>query len=225
MGFSILAFNHIISSKFNSSIHSNPFYSVDSQSSLPPFPDLDPRFNTNSNSNPSSASSILQLSRLTLSLDSSSLISNSHNLLLSSSSTSLLTYDLLSTTPFDETSFQLTCLSLTEPKPTAIDIISLDLSSSNRLPFFLKRSTVSKALENGAVFEVCYSSAIGFQSDLETDGKEHKKWNSEEIKRRRKNLIGCTRDLLRQTNGKGVILSSGVGQVLGLRGPGDVVNL
>lgn len=115
------------------------------------------------------------------------------------------------------------CLTLTDLKPTSIDIISLDLSGNNRLPFFLKRSTVSKALENGAVFEVCYGETLGYDSNSNGNGSGG--GDKEEKNRKRRNLISCTRDLLRQTNGKGVILSSGVRNLLGLRGPNDVINL
>lgn len=136
----------------------------------------------------------------------------------------LLSYDLLSVRPTTEATFSVACLSLAELKPFSIDIISLDLSASSRLPFFLKRSTVGAALANGAVFEVCYGDALA-QPESNTGGAESLARMEEETERKRRNVISGARELMRVTNGRGIILSSGASQLLGIRGPYDVVNL
>ena len=127
---------------------------------------------------------------------------------ISSATMSLLSWDLLSVMPTTEATFSLACLTLTELKPMSIDIIALDLSASSRLPFHLKRSTVSNALENGAVFEIAYTAMLD-----DEDG------------RRRRNIVSAGRDLIRITGGKGIILSSAASELLGVRGPNDVMNL
>jgi ribonuclease P/MRP protein subunit RPP1 len=174
-----------------------------------------------------------QLHRLTFVLDAAS-ESKSGNGLVPLSTPALLSYDLLAVKPLTTNAFNAACLTHTELKPgVSFDIISLDLSSAPRLPFFLKRSTVGKAIENGAVFEVCYSDALPFgnQPPLPSNasgagagaggGGHHLKPED-----RLRNLISNTRDLLRVTNGgRGLLLSSGASSVLGLRGPGDILNL
>lgn len=130
----------------------------------------------------------------------------------------LRTYDLLAVRPLTSNTFNAVCLSHTELKPTgpSFDIISLDLAASPRLPFYLKRTTVGKALENGAVFEVSYSDALPAYSSGSAQQQET----------RLRNLVSNVRDLLRVTNGgKGIIFSSAAASVLGLRSPTDVMNL
>lgn len=123
--------------------------------------------------------------------------------------------------PTTDSTFSVACLALSELKPFSIDIISLDLSASSRLPFLLKRSTVGAALANGVVFEVCYGEALALPEGAEAvPGK-----GEEETERRRRNVIGGARELMRVTNGRGIIMSSGACQLLGIRGPYDVVNL
>lgn len=133
--------------------------------------------------------------------------------LTTASTSALLSYDLLSAQAFNDPSFSMLCLTLSELKPSGIDIISLDLSTAPRLPFFLKRSTVNAALANGVVFEICYSQVV---NRGEADSG---------LSRARKNVISGARDILRITNGKGVIFSSGAMDIMGLRGPNDIINL
>lgn len=201
-----MAYNHVVESKFDPTRHSNPFAS--SQQSQPPFPELDPRRTKVKQQD----IHITQLSRMTLILDEDSMGKGGHGM-TATSTAALLSYDLLAAQPFNDASFSLLCLTLSELKPGSIDIITLDLSSSARLPFFLKRSTVNAAIANGVVFEICYSNMV-----KKSEGEESHS-------RARRNIISASRDILRVTNGKNVIFSSGASDILGLRGPHDVINL
>lgn len=155
---------------------------------------------------------ITQLSRLTVVLDENSMAKSSSGLATNNAST-LQEYDLLAVRPTTEAAFQHACLTLSELKPFGIDIISLDLATQPRLPFFLKRTTVNAALENGVQFEIIYGPALGIRSDDQNDNTPF-----DSLKARR-NLISGARDLLQVTNGKGVFFSSGTIEALSLRGP------
>lgn len=96
------------------------------------------------------------------------------------------------------------------PGPSGVDIIALDLATSPRLPFQLKRSLVLKAIADGAFFEISYGPALQAQPIP---------------KEARRNVIAGARELIRVTNGKGIILSSEVRRCFELRGPVDLCNL
>ncbi|CAO1621299.1 unnamed protein product [Sympodiomycopsis kandeliae] len=214
MGYSVIAFNHIVTSRLDPSIHHNPFSNV--RDTLP-----DGSLSTSTSLVPTasrpvfpSLPSLTQLQRLTLILDAASEGKSgmASGLGPGASNLCLQSYDLLAVQPTTSNTFTTTCLTHTELKPTgpSFDIVSLDLSSTPRLPFHLKRSTIGKVLENGAVFEITYSPALP--------------GHNQEIRLR--NLISNTRDLLRITNGgKGLILSSAASTIMGLRNPTDVMNL
>jgi ribonuclease P/MRP protein subunit RPP1 len=108
-------------------------------------------------------------------------------------------YSLIALRPTTDKALQLCCGSL------ECDIISLDLST--RLPFILKFKTVASALQRGVRFEICYSPGIVGGSDA------------------RRNLITGATSLIRATRGRGIIVSSEAKNVLGCRGPWDVINL
>ncbi|PWN54189.1 PHP domain-like protein [Violaceomyces palustris] len=228
LGYSYVAFNNQVEIKFDPNLHSNPFQPTRDGRPRPPFPGVDPRTtraaNTStkgkSRSTPSFGQGLTQLSRMTLLLDDSSL-GKAGTGLINSNAGPLQSYDLLAVKPLTESTFQHACISLSELKPFGIDIISLDFTSSPRLPFFLKRSTVNAALENGVMFEICYGPAVGSCST--SDG--NLRADPQSMAKARRNLISGVRDLLRITNGKGVFFSSGVSEALGLRGPYDVINL
>ncbi|PWN18109.1 PHP domain-like protein [Microstroma glucosiphilum] len=227
LGYSTIAFNHIVESKFDHNLHKNPFHSPPSTTSSPLSPNqvMPPVSSPIFPSLAKGKNPIRQLHRLTFVLDAAS-ESKSGNGLVPLSTPALLSYDLLAVKPLTANAFNAACLTHTELKPgVSFDIISLDLSSTPRLPFFLKRSTVGKAIENGAVFEVCYSDALPFgnQPPLPSVASGGHQLKAED---RLRNLISNTRDLLRVTNGgRGLLLSSGASSVLGLRGPGDILNL
>lgn len=200
LGYQTVAFNQVVHTQFDPALHSNPFARV-GRELKPPFAHLDPRTNKNI------PRGLTQLSRLTVVLDQESMAKSGSGF-VASNSNALLQYDLLAVTPTTEASFQHACITLSELKPFSIDIISLDLAAAPRLPFHLRRSTVGAALANGVVFEISYSAAVDAHDD-----------------NARRNLISGTREVLRVTNGKGVIFSSGAKESLGLRSPYDVMNL
>lgn len=214
MGYNALAFNHIVNTKFDPIAHKYPFGS-ERYGANPPFPKLDPR-TRKAYGVEAYCSGIRQLTRLTVVLDSDQAIKSGSGF-VSANANALLRYDLISVMPTSETSFQHACITLSELKPFSVDIISFDLAAAPRLPFFLKRSTVGAALANGVVFEITYGAAI--QPDDKDAG------DSTDISAARRNLFSNARDILRATNGKGVILSSRALDALGLRAPYDVMNL
>ncbi|KAJ1025980.1 hypothetical protein NDA18_003640 [Ustilago nuda] len=208
--YSHVAFNHVVQSKYDPALHPNALAPLRDGRPNPPFPELDPRTRAKGKAKVSSAGNadgLTQLSRLTLVLDDQSM-SKSGSGWLTNNATALQSYDLLAVRPTTEAAFQHACLTLSELKPFSIDIISLDFGAQPRLPFFLKRSTLNAALENGVQFEITYAQSL-----------------SQDGSKARRNLISGARDLLRVTNGKGVFFSSGATEALSLRAPYDVINL
>lgn len=109
-----------------------------------------------------------------------------------------LKYDIIAVEPTNEKAFVSSCGN------GDVDLISLDFSS--RLPFYIKSSSVSLAISKGIYFEICYSSAI---NDLNA----------------RKNLTVNSKNLIRATKGKNIIISSNAQNAMQLRGPCDLMNL
>ncbi|CBQ73525.1 related to Ribonuclease P protein subunit p30 [Sporisorium reilianum SRZ2] len=208
--YSHVALNHIVHSRYDPAIHPNLMAPTRDGRPNPPFPELDPRTRASikgkGRAHPPRVG-ITQLSRLTLVLDDQSMAKSGSGW-VTNNATALQSYDLLAVRPTTEAAFQHACLTLSELKPFSIDIISLDFGAQPRLPFFLKRSTVNAALENGVQFEITYAQAVG-----------------DDATKARRNLISGARDLLRVTNGKGVFFSSGATHALSLRAPYDVINL
>ncbi|KAF6767580.1 RNase P subunit p30 [Kalmanozyma brasiliensis GHG001] len=208
--YSHVAFNHIVHSRYDPAIHPNALAAFRDGRPNPPFPELDPRTRAKGKAKATAldnSTGLTQLSRLTLVLDDQSM-GKSGSGWVTNNATALQSYDLLAVRPTNEAAFQHACLTLSELKPFSIDIISLDFGAQPRLPFFLKRSTVNAALENGVQFEISYGQAV-----------------SDDGTKARRNLISGARDLLRVTNGKGVFFSSGATDALSLRAPYDVINL
>lgn len=108
------------------------------------------------------------------------------------------TFDILAVRPTSEKMFQHACTSMD------IDIISLDMSQ--RLPFYIKHSTVGLAITRGIRLEICYASGI---SDINC----------------RKNLISNASALIRATRGKGIIISSEASNLMYCRSGYDIINL
>lgn len=206
MGYGTIAYNFIVRSRYDSVKYPSPFPRSTTGLRPVPFPEL------SSEGQKNGSGKLTQLTRMTLVLDEESMGKHGHGMTTNNQS-ALLQYDLLSAQPFNDTSFSSVCLTMTELKPISVDIITLDAASAARTPFFLKRSLVNAAIANGAVFEICYSKAVSKDS------------TSDDHLRARRNIIAVTRDLLRVTNGRGIILSSGASDLLGVRGPYDVINL
>ncbi|CCJ30345.1 unnamed protein product [Pneumocystis jirovecii] len=129
------------------------------------------------------------LSRVTIVLDEGS---QNYNL------ASTDAFDILAVRPTTEKMFQHVCTSMD------VDIISLDMSQ--RLPFYIKHSTVGIAITRGIRLEICYASGI---SDTNC----------------RKHLICNASALVRATRGKGIIISSEASNLIYCRSGYDVINL
>ncbi|KAG5440650.1 hypothetical protein PCK2_000238 [Pneumocystis canis] len=85
-----------------------------------------------------------------------------------------------------------------------VDIISLDMSQ--RLPFYIKHSTVSVAITRGIRLEICYASGIS-----DTNCRRH--------------LICNASALVHATRGKGIVISSEASNLMFCRGGYDIINL
>lgn len=107
-------------------------------------------------------------------------------------------YDLLAVAPGSERVFAQACASL------PIDVITLDLSK--RLPFRLKTASVAAALKRGVSFEICYAPALRDAGS-------------------RRQLLANAAALVRETRGRGLLLSAGARSLWELRGPYDIANL
>ena len=107
-------------------------------------------------------------------------------------------YDLLAVAPGSERVFSQACASL------PLDIISLNLS--RRLPFRLKTASVAAALKRGVSFEICYAAALRDATS-------------------RRQLLANAAALVRETRGRGLLVSAGARSLWELRGPHDVANL
>ena len=111
---------------------------------------------------------------------------------------SQLDYDIIAVQPTSEKAF-IACCSNSD-----IDLISLEFDS--RLPFYIKSSSVSLAISKGIYFEISYAAAI---SDLNA----------------RKSLAINSKNLIRATKGKNIIISSNAQNAMQLRSPNDLMNL
>lgn len=214
VGYTTVAFEHRVHTKYDPAMHPCPFRLAQLRTQ-PPFPKLDPR-TRRALSAATSSRGITQLSRMTLVLDKDHAIKGGTGF-VASNSAALQKYDVLAVMPMSELAFQHACITMTELKPFSVDIISLDLAAAPRLPYRLKRSTVGAALANGAVFEITYSAALSSGGRASDDALD--------VGSARRHLFSGARELLRATNGRGVILSSAATDVMGLRGPYDVMNM
>ncbi|MCO5581051.1 hypothetical protein L7F22_034926 [Adiantum nelumboides] len=209
VGYSTIAFNTVVPTRFDGTKHANPFQPHPSGLPRPPFPDLDPRCNKASDLkgkkpvNSSSHPQVVQLSRMTLVMNDESMGKHGHGLVVFVRRRRLPSPRRASRSASSNHNPSISSPSTSPPQPA--------------FRFFLKRSTVGAALSNGAVFEVCYSPAVSSSS-----ADQHAQ---QDLLKARRNVISATRDILRVTNGRGVIFSSGAADIMGLRGPYDVINL
>lgn len=131
------------------------------------------------------------LQRLTVTVEDPALL---HTL----SSPAADSYDLLSVCPVSDRVFLQACSVL------PIDIVTVNLA--DKLPFTLKYSQLSQAVERGLFLEICYSPALQGSS-----ARRHTIANSQEL------VKGC--------RGKNVLVTSNAEKALSVRPPLDVVNL
>jgi ribonuclease P/MRP protein subunit RPP1 len=132
-------------------------------------------------------------------------------------------YDVIAVRPADERALQQACSELDA------DVLSLDLA--RRYPFPFKHSTIGAAVRRGIALELCYSAATapggegaaaGAQAASQA-GASQAAANEAEARR---NAFANAQALLRASRGgRGVVISSGARSALGLRAPGDAVNL
>ncbi|GAA6009650.1 hypothetical protein JCM10207_004141 [Rhodosporidiobolus poonsookiae] len=123
---------------------------------------------------------------------------------------------LLSVTPTTLTSFSHVALSLAPPTPHSPTLITLDPSLSPRLPFPLKRGLISSLSRAGVGFELVLRGVTRQDEAGEAAG---------ESGRRRRNWIAGAREVVRATEGKGVVISSGARRAGEMRGTEDLINL
>ncbi|KAF8635747.1 hypothetical protein AX15_000360 [Amanita polypyramis BW_CC] len=139
---------------------------------------------------------------------------------INANTTHFLSYDILSLTPTNATTFSLACLTHTVPSPLTAHIISLPLTLP-RFNFYLKHTLIRTALKNGAAFEITYAGSLGAQHDavLADAGFAEAGQNA------KRNWWANAREVVRVTKGKGFVTSSGVANEADLRAPRDIQNL
>ncbi|BGP19511.1 hypothetical protein JCM10213_006331 [Rhodosporidiobolus nylandii] len=123
---------------------------------------------------------------------------------------------LLSVSPTSLTSFSHVALSLSPPSAFSPTLITLDPSTSPRLPFPLKRGLISSLSRAGVGFELILRGVTRQDEPGEQPG---------EAGRRRRNWIAGAREVVRATEGKGVVVSSGAHRAGEMRGSEDLINL
>ncbi|KWU43433.1 PHP domain-like protein [Rhodotorula sp. JG-1b] len=123
---------------------------------------------------------------------------------------------LLSVSPLTLSSFSHIALSVAPPSPFAPTLITLDPSLSPRLPFPLKRGMISTLARTGVGFELVLRGVTRLDQPGEQPGEAGK---------RRRNWIAGAREVVRATEGKGVVISSGAVKAGEMRGTEDLINL
>ncbi|KAL1743233.1 RNase P subunit p30-domain-containing protein [Schizophyllum fasciatum] len=197
LGYTALAFTQTVQKKIDPKINANILDVL--------IPQLRPR------------PGILYLKRLNIILDSDS---EKGFGLTSNNQAFLNTYDILGLVPTTLATFNLACLTHSQPSPLTAHIIHVP-STLPRVPFYMKHTPVRTALKNGAVFELTYVGALGGRNDesLVDAGAAENGPNA------KKNWWSAARELARVTKGKGILVSSGACSDADLRAPRDVGNL
>ncbi|GAA5836789.1 hypothetical protein JCM9279_007662 [Rhodotorula babjevae] len=124
---------------------------------------------------------------------------------------------LLAVTPTSLTSFTHVALSLSPPSAFSPTLVTLDPSTSPRLPFPLKRGLISSLSRAGVCFELVLRGVTRLD-DPATDAPG-------DAGKRRRNWIAGAREVVRATEGRGVVVSSGAHRAGEMRAPEDLVNL
>nr|XP_003223841.1 PREDICTED: ribonuclease P protein subunit p30 [Anolis carolinensis] len=133
------------------------------------------------------------LSRLTLVVSDPS-----HCNILRSSSTNIKFYDIFAVFPKNGKLFHVAC--------TTLDVDLVCINVTEKLPFYIKRPSVSVAIDRGIYFELLYVPAIKDST-------------------MRRYTVSNALSLMQICRGKNIVLSSAAERSLHLRGPYDVANL
>ncbi|GAA5825055.1 hypothetical protein JCM3770_004515 [Rhodotorula araucariae] len=123
---------------------------------------------------------------------------------------------LLSVAPTNLASFTHVALSLSPPSPFSPTLVTLDPSLSPRLPFPLKRGLISSLARAGVSFELVLRGVTRLDAPGDAPGDAGK---------RRRNWIAGAREVVRATEGRGVVVSSGAVRAGEMRAPEDLINL
>ncbi|TMW66290.1 hypothetical protein Poli38472_004055 [Pythium oligandrum] len=114
------------------------------------------------------------------------------------SSPVLKTYDLVAVEAANAKVFQFLC------EQGEVDLISFDVA--NRIPFQMKKTWVDAAIKRGIFFELTYSACLG-----DSAGRRY--------------FFSNASNLVRITQGRQLVISSGSTRDLFLRSPYDVINI
>ncbi|GAA5943315.1 hypothetical protein JCM3775_002616 [Rhodotorula graminis] len=125
---------------------------------------------------------------------------------------------LLAVTPTSLPSFTHVALSLSPPSAFSPTLVTLDPSQSPRLPFPLKRGLVSSLSRAGVAFELVVRGVTRLDDAAAGD-------QVGDAGKRRRNWIAGAREVVRATEGRGVVVSSGAHRAGEMRAPEDLVNL
>ncbi|WOO85861.1 Ribonuclease P protein subunit p30 [Vanrija pseudolonga] len=208
LGYNVVAYT--VSAEQSTAVTPCPFGSADARTL--PFPRLDPRFSTSSSSSDAGPSqpTLVQVTRYHMRLDDGKV-----HPITAANTNALADYDILSAYVGSDKAFQVACVELSNPGPNQISIITVPLHE-RPFSFRLNRKQVRQALRMGVVFEIPYAAGLFPPTSVPQDA----------ARRYRQNFLSNARELVRVTEGKGIILSSGPdGSSSSLRGPFDVVNL
>ncbi|KAL1405527.1 RNA-binding RNA processing protein rpp1 [Vanrija albida] len=205
VGYNVVAYT--VSAEQSNAVTPCPFGTADAR--VLPYPNLDPRFAKSSDAGPSQPT-LVQVTRYHMRLDDGKV-----HPITAANTNALHDYDILSAYVGSEKAFQVACVELSNPGPNQLSIITIPLHE-RPFNFRLNRKQVRQALRMGVVFEIPYAAGLYPPASVP----------QESARRYRQNFLANARELVRVTEGKGIILSSGPdGSSSSLRGPLDVVNL
>ncbi|TXT07114.1 hypothetical protein VHUM_03284 [Vanrija humicola] len=208
LGYNVVAYT--VSAEQSTAVTPCPFGSADARNL--PFPTLDPRFSKSSDAGPSQPT-LVQVTRYHMRLDDGKV-----HPITAANTNALQDYDILSAYVGSDKAFQVACVELSNPGPNQLSIITVPLHE-RPFSFRLNRKQVRQALRMGVVVSGGNRSRSHIPPLTPSVPPES-------ARRYRQNFLANARELVRVTEGKGIILSSGPdGSSSSLRGPLDAVNL
>jgi ribonuclease P/MRP protein subunit RPP1 len=149
VGYTAIALNQVIRSKFDPNTHVDLITPLRKQ--------LRPR-----------GPGLIILSRLTIILDTES---EQHGIGLTAANVSSLSaYDILAVMPTTQNTFSAACSTHSLPSQMTTHIIALPLMMGTQLPIKMKHTLVRTAIRNGSVFEISYTGALGGVDEMGEGG-------------------------------------------------------